>query len=95
MNRTELIAAVADATGLAPRQAAEAVGATLDGIARGMAEEGSVTISGFGTFEARERAARTGRNPRTGEAMEIAATVAPAFKAAAGLKRQVANGRKG
>ena len=89
MNRTELIAAVADATGLAPRQAAEAVGATLDGIARGMAEGGSVTISGFGTFEARERAARTGRNPRTGEPMTIKASSQPKFKAGKGLKDSV------
>lgn len=93
MNRTDLTAVVADATGLTTHQAAEAVAATLAGIARGMAEEGSVALPGFGTFERRARAARTGRNPQTGEPIEIAARVAPAFKPAAALRRQVTAGR--
>ncbi|GAA1511622.1 HU family DNA-binding protein [Nocardioides humi] len=93
MNRTDLTAAVAEATGLTTHQAAEAVAATLDGIARGVAEHGSVALPGFGTFERRDRAARSGRNPQTGEPMEIPATVAPAFKPAAAFRRQVAEGR--
>lgn len=89
MNRTELIASVAEATGLSSQQAADAVTATLDGISKGVAEGGPVTLAGFGTFEQRHRAARAGRNPQTGEPIEIAASVAPAFKPAAAFRRLV------
>lgn len=89
MNRSDLIAAVAEQTGLSGQQAADAVTATLDGIVRGVCDEGSVALAGFGTFERRERAARAGRNPQTGEAIEIAASVAPAFKPATAFKRSV------
>ncbi|WP_436699118.1 HU family DNA-binding protein [Nocardioides sp. BYT-33-1] len=90
MNRTDLTAAVAEATGLTTEHAAAAVAATLDGIARGVAEHGSVALAGFGTFERRRRAARTGRHPRTGEPMEIPASVAPGFKPATAFRRRVA-----
>lgn len=92
MNRTDLTAAVAGATGLTSPRAAAAVAATLDAIVRGVDEHGSVTLAGFGTFERRSRAARTGRHPRTGEPMEIPASVTPAFRAAAAFRRRVADG---
>lgn len=90
MNKRELAENVAEDTGLQMSQSEAAVGAVLDAIASTLAAGDGVTLAGFGTFEVRERAARTGRNPQTGEALEIAATVAPAFKPAAALKRQVA-----
>jgi DNA-binding protein HU-beta len=90
MNRSELIAAVAQETGLSAQQAGDAVSATFDAVVAAVAKGDAVTLSGFGTFDRRERAARAGRNPQTGEAMEIPASVAPGFKAAAGFKRAVA-----
>lgn len=90
MNRSELVAAVAAAADMSQREADQAVSATLDTIARSLARGESVTLAGFGSFERRERAARTGRNPRTGDPMEIPAAKVPAFKPAAALKRQVA-----
>ncbi len=92
MNRTDLIAHVAEETGLTRDQAAAAVTSALDAIGRGLADGGTVSLAGFGTFELRHRAARTGRHPRTGEPMEIAASTAPAFKPAAALRRAVAAG---
>lgn len=90
MNRSELIANVAEETGLSAQQASAAVTAALDGIAQGVAAGESVALAGFGTFERRQRAARTGRNPQTGEPIEIAASSAPAFKPAAAFRRLVA-----
>lgn len=90
MNHTDLVRAVADAANLSSGEAAAAVTAAVDTIADALAAGDSVAVKGLGTFEARHRAARSGRNPRTGESMEIAASVAPAFKAAAPLKRAVA-----
>ncbi|WP_370288606.1 HU family DNA-binding protein [Nocardioides sp.] len=89
MNRTALIAAVAERTGLDARTAAASLDALLDTIASAVADGDAVTIAGFGTFEPRHRAARAGRNPQTGEAIEIAASVSPAFKPAAAFNRQV------
>lgn len=89
MNRTALIAAVAEKAGLEKNQADAAVSAALDAIAAAVADGQTVTLSGFGTFEPRERAARTGRNPQTGAAIEIAASTSPAFKPAAAFKRLV------
>ncbi len=81
MNKSDLISRVADATGEARTKAAEAVEATLDAIQTALAKGEKVTIPGFGTFEARKRKARTGRNPQTGAAVKIPATTIPAFKA--------------
>lgn len=89
MNRTELVEAVAEETGLSAADTARVVTAALDRIAQAVADGDSVVISGFGTFERRERAARSGRNPQTGEPIEIAASRAPAFKPAAAFKRVV------
>ncbi len=86
MNKKELVAAVADGTGLAQVAVAEAVDGVLETIAARLAAGESVTIPGFGTFEVRERSARTGRNPRTGEVLDIAASRVAAFKAGKALR---------
>lgn len=90
MNKSDLIAHVAENTGTSKTDATAALDAILDGIADELAAGNQVVLAGFGTFETRERAARTGRNPQTGEEIEIAATTAAAFKPAAALKRRVA-----
>jgi nucleoid DNA-binding protein len=90
VNKNELIAHVADQSGSSKTDAATAVDAVLDAIADQLAEGNSVVLAGFGTFETRDRAARTGRNPQTGETIEIAASTSAAFKPAAALKRRVA-----
>ncbi|KAA1373666.1 HU family DNA-binding protein [Aeromicrobium fastidiosum] len=90
MNKNELIAHVADKTGSSKADAGAALDAVLDGIADQLAEGNQVVLAGFGTFETRDRAARTGRNPQTGESIDIAASTSAAFKPAAALKRKVA-----
>ncbi|CAM4117564.1 HU family DNA-binding protein [Helcobacillus massiliensis] len=89
MNKKELIQDVAAATDLPQAQAQEVVSAALDSIIKAVANGDKVQIAGFGTFEPRERAARTGRNPQTGAPVEIAASTAPAFKPAAAFKDAV------
>ena len=89
MNKRELIDRVAEASGLSKTDAGTALDAVLDTIADALVSGDSVTLPGFGTFEVRSRAARSGRNPQTGETMEIAASKAAAFKAGAALKRSV------
>ena len=87
MNKRDLVECVAADLG-GPRQGAEkAVKAVLDAIVDGLDRDGSVTIIGFGTFERKERAARTGRNPRTGESIQIPASSTVGFRPAAALKR--------
>ncbi|MFL0404940.1 HU family DNA-binding protein [Bacillus nitratireducens] len=86
MNKTELTKMVAEKTELTQKDAAAATQAVLDAITNALANEEKVQILGFGTFEVRERSARTGRNPQTGEAMQIAASKVPAFKAGKELK---------
>lgn len=90
MNKNELIAHVAETSGSSKADASTAVDAVLDAIADQLAEGNSVVLAGFGTFETRDRAARSGRNPQTGETIEIAASTSAAFKPAAALKRRVA-----
>lgn len=90
MNKTQLSDAVAEKAGLSGAQADAALDAVLTSITDAVAAGDKVTIPGFGTFEARERSARTGRNPQTGAEIEIAATTAPAFKAGAAFKKAVA-----
>ena len=85
MNKGELINAVA-AAGLTKKDAGIAVDAVFATIGDELAKGGSVALLGFGTFSVKERAAREGRNPRTGETVKIAATKVPAFKAGKGLK---------
>ncbi|HDX9660206.1 TPA: HU family DNA-binding protein [Bacillus toyonensis] len=89
MNKTELIKVVADKAELTQKDAATATQAVLDAITNTLANEEKVQILGFGTFEVRERSARTGRNPQTGEEMQIAASKASAFKAGKELKEAV------
>ncbi len=90
MNKTELIAAVAEKAGLSKKDADAAVSAVFDAVTAELAKGEKVQLIGFGTFEVRERAAKTGRNPRTGETMTIPASKVPAFKAGAALKNAVA-----
>ena len=90
MNKTELIAAVAEKSGLSKKDSEAAVAATIAAITEALKAEDKVQIVGFGSFEVKERQARTGRNPKTGEAVEIAASKAPAFKAGKALKDAVA-----
>ena len=89
MNKTELIAAVAESTELSKASAGKAIDATLDAITNALKSDDKVTLIGFGTFEVRKRAARTGRNPRTGKTIKIKASKSPAFKAGKSLKDAV------
>ncbi|GAB6936032.1 HU-related DNA-binding protein HupN [Calditerricola yamamurae] len=86
MTKQELIAKVAEKSGLSKKASALAVDAVLDAIAEALAAGEKVHLIGFGTFEVRERAARIARNPQTGEPIEVPATKVPAFKAGKGLK---------
>lgn len=90
MNRKELADTVAREADLTAAQADTAVTAAVDAIVAAVTRNEKVTLPGFGTFESRHRAARSGRNPQTGEAMDIAASDAPAFKPAVAFKRAVA-----
>ncbi len=84
-----MIEAVSERTGLAKSDAARAVDALLGAISETLQRGDSVNLSGFGSFVVRSRAARSGRNPRTGETIAIAATRSPAFKAGKALKDAV------
>jgi DNA-binding protein HU-beta len=86
MNKTELIASIAEKTGFSKKDAEKALNAVLDSIKNEVAGKNKVQIIGFGTFEARERAARKGKNPRTKEEINIAASTVPVFKAGKGFK---------
>lgn len=89
MNKTELVEKVAESAGLTKTQADDAVNAFVETIKDVLKDGDKITLKGFGTFEVRERAARTGRNPRTGEMVEIAASKTPAFKASSALKKEI------
>ncbi len=89
MNKTELIAAVADKAGLSKKDAEKAVKAFTDTVTEALANGDKVQLVGFGTFETVERSAREARNPRTGEPMKVAATKAPKFKVGNALKEAV------
>ncbi len=86
MNKHELISAIAQDAELTKKDAENALAAAVKAISNALAEGDKVQIVGFGTFEIRERAARTGKNPRTGEMIDIAASKVPAFKAGKALK---------
>ena len=86
MNKTELIAAVAEKTGLSKKAADAAVAAVFDSIKGSLKKGDKVQLFGFGTFEVRKRAARTGLNPQTKKPIKIAASKAPVFKAAKAFK---------
>ena len=89
MNKGELIEAVADSAGISRADATKAVDGVLDSITKTLSNGGSVSLVGFGTFSVKARAARTGRNPRTGEPIQIAASNVPGFKAGKALKDAV------
>lgn len=89
MNKSELIAAVAAEADLTKKQAEAAVNAVTAAITGALKKEDKVQLVGFGTFETRTRAARTGKNPRTGATIKIAASKVPAFKAGKALKDTV------
>ena len=86
VNKAELIDLVADQADISKSAASDAVDAVIDGIVTALKRNDSVTFVGFGTFSVSERSARTGRNPRTGEAIEIAASKSAKFKAGKALK---------
>jgi DNA-binding protein HU-beta len=89
MKKTELIAAVAEQSGLSKKDAEKAVSAFIDTVIEKVAEGEKIQITGFGTFEQRVRNARTGCDPRTGNKIEIAASKVPAFKAGKNFKEIV------
>ena len=89
MNKTELVAAIAEKAGTSKKGAEKVVNATFDVISEAMAKGDKISLVGFGTFEVRERAAREGKNPQTGEKIKIAACKVPAFKAGKALKDSV------
>ena len=89
MNKSELIDAVASETDLSKADATRATDAVLDSITSALSKGDQVTLVGFGTFSVRERAARAGRNPQTGETIQIKASKSPGFKAGKALKDAV------
>lgn len=86
MNKTELIAAVAEKTGMTKKDAERVINATIETITASLVKGDKVQISGFGIFETKKREARVGRNPRTKETIQIPATRLPVFKASKALK---------
>lgn len=90
MNKVELVASVAEKAGLSKKDAEKAVAAVIDSVIAAVAEGDKVQLIGFGTFEIRERAERTGLNPRTKETITIAASKQPVFKAGKAFKDAVA-----
>ncbi len=86
MNKAELVAAIADKTELSKKDAEAALKAFTDVVAEELKKGEKIQLVGFGTFEVSERAARTGRNPQTGEEMTIPASKSPKFKAGKALK---------
>ena len=86
MNKSELVDRIATASDLSRASAARALDAALDAITDSLKQSDPVALVGFGTFSVKDRAARAGRNPQTGEAINIAASRVPSFKAGKGLK---------
>ncbi|SFC86504.1 HU family DNA-binding protein [Butyrivibrio sp. YAB3001] len=93
MNKTELVDAIAKETGLSKKDSEKAVKAFTDAVSKELKKKGKVQLVGFGTFETAKRAARTGKNPQTGDAIKIPAATVPKFKAGKALKDAV-NGKK-
>ena len=89
MNKTELVEAIAEKASLSKKDAEAAVSAYAAVITEALVKGDKIALVGFGTYEVRERAARTGKNPKTGEAIEIAAAKVPAFKPGKALKDAV------
>lgn len=89
MNKTELVDAIAKETGLTKKDAGNALDAITETVSKALKKKDKVQLVGFGTFETSKRAARTGKNPQTGEAIKIPAAVVPKFKAGKALKDAV------
>lgn len=89
MNKTELVAAIAEQAELSKKDSEKALKAFVDVVTEELKKEGKIQLVGFGTFEVSKRAAREGRNPQTGKTMKIAACKAPRFKAGKALKDAV------
>lgn len=89
MNKAELINAIADETGLSKKDTEATINSFVNVVSNALVENDKVQLVGFGTFETRKRAARKGKNPQTGEELNIPACVAPAFKAGKALKEKV------
>ena len=89
MNKSELIANISEKAGLQKKEAEQALNAFMESVEEGLSQGEKVQIMGFGTFEVRHRAARKGKNPQTGQEIDIAATISPAFKAGKTLKDKV------
>ncbi|CAH1533716.1 DNA-binding protein HU-beta [Vibrio owensii] len=89
MNKSQLVNHIAQTADISKAKADAALGAMLEGISETLSSGDEVALIGFGTFKVNERAARTGRNPRTGEEIQIAAAKVPAFKAGKALKDAV------
>jgi len=89
MNKQDLISSVADSSGLGKSDASKAVESVFESISSELKRGGEVRLVGFGTFSCSQRKASTGRNPRTGETMQIKASTQPKFKAGKGLKDSV------
>lgn len=90
MNKTELIAVAAESAGLTKKDTERVLNAAIDAITASLVKGEKVQLSGFGTFETKDREARVGRNPHTREAIEIPATRVPSFKASKALKDSIA-----
>lgn len=86
MNKSELVSAMSEKSGLSKKDSEKALTAFMDSVMEGLKKGDKVALVGFGTFDVRERAARTGLNPRTKEPIEIKASKAPAFKAGKAFK---------
>jgi DNA-binding protein HU-beta len=86
MNKAELVDSIAEETGLTKKDSEAALKAFINSVSKELKKGGSVQLVGFGTFEVGKRAARTGRNPKTGEALKIKASKTPKFKAGKALK---------
>ena len=89
MNKAELVKAMSEETGLTQKDAEKALNSFVNQVSNALANKDKVQLIGFGTFESRKRAARTGRNPQTGKEIKIAASTVPAFKAGKALKEKV------
>ena len=94
MNKAEFVDEIVAKTGWTKREAEAALKAVLDTVTDAVASGEKVTLPGFGTFDKRERAARTARNPQTGEAFKVKKTSVPGFKAGAGFKSYVAMSKR-
>lgn len=90
MNKTDLAAAVAAKTGMTKKDSEKILGITIETLMEALAKGEKVQLVGFGTFETKTRAARTAKNPRTGESVNVEATRVPTFKAGQALKNKVA-----